>query len=203
SEGFPDREQQIPWFEAQLDLAFEYDLPIFLHERMAFDDTLVCIDEATRKHGGKSMPKIIVHCYTGTYEECVEYMKRGYYASVAGGPASCGSDEVKKCLREGIVPMDRLMLETDAPYMGFGGNKDIFFAAEGEAFTSLPAKKRKRLTKSTYPNVPSSLPLVLRAVCDELNMGRAARGETELSLQELARTTTENAIAFFELDSVK
>ncbi|KAL7553804.1 hypothetical protein ACHAWF_017131 [Thalassiosira exigua] len=191
SEGFPDREQQIPWFEAQLDLAFEYDLPIFLHEQMAFNDTLICIDEATRSTGESV-------CQTSSCTATPEHTRKGYYASIAGGPASCGSDEVKECLREGIVPMDRLMLETDAPYMGFGGNKDACFVAEGEAFASLPAKKRKRLTKSTYPNVPSSLPLVLRAVCDEFNMGRAARGETELFLHELARTITKNAIAFFE-----
>jgi len=47
-----------------------------------------------------------------------------------------GSDEVRRCLREGIVPMDRLMIETDAPYLGFAGNKDSFFDEEGESFTA-------------------------------------------------------------------
>ncbi|KAL9182139.1 hypothetical protein ACHAXT_012791 [Thalassiosira profunda] len=202
SEGFPDREHQMPWFRAQLDLAFEYDLPVFLHERLAFDDTLQCIDEAMGKHAGQPMPKIIVHCYTGTYEECVEYINRGYHTSIAGGRASAGSEEVKRCLREGIIPLDRLMIETDAPYMGFAGNKDSFFEAEGEAFSSLSAKKRKRL-KSQYPNVPSALPLVLEMVCDELNVGRRERNEEELTLQELAEITTTNAIGFFGLDGNK
>lgn len=203
SEGFPEKEYQIPWFKAQLDLAFEYSLPVFLHERLAFEDTLQCIDEAAEKHAGKPIPKIIVHCYTGSFDECEEYMKRDYvYTSISGyiNKAGEGSDEVKKCLREGIVPMDKLMLETDSPYLGFSGNKDSFFDAEGEAFTSLPAKKRKRL-KSMYPNVPSSLPIVLQAVCDELNCGREERGETKLSLQELARITTENACNFFGLEA--
>ena len=199
SEGFPEKEAQVPWFRAQLDLAWEYNLPIFLHERLAFEDTLRCIDEAAEEHSGKTIPKIIVHCFTGSYNECVEYMKRGVYTSIAGGRASCGSDEVKKCLREGIIPMNRLMIETDAPYMGFSGNKDSFFDAEGEAFTSLSAKKKKRL-KSNYPNVPSALPLVLEAVCDELNRGRKERGEPELSLNELAQITTKNAMSFFGLE---
>ena len=208
SEGFPDKEHQIPWFRAQIDLAFEYNLPIFLHERLAFEDTLQCIDEAIEKHSGsgKPIPKIIVHCYTGSYDECVQYMNRGYYTSISGyiSKPGEGSDEVKKCLRDGIVPMDKLMIETDAPYMGFAGNKDSFFDAEGEAFTSLNGKKRKRL-KSMYPNVPSSLPLVLQAVCAEINIGREERGEDKLSLEELAQITTENAINFFGLkvDSVK
>mmetsp|Transcript_7385 Transcript_7385/g.16745 ORF Transcript_7385/g.16745 Transcript_7385/m.16745 type:complete len:400 (+) Transcript_7385:49-1248(+) len=206
SEGFPDKEHQKLWFEAQLDLAFDYNLPIFLHERLAFSDTLQYIDEAIERHAGKPIPKIIVHCYTGSFDECVEYMNRGYYTSISGyiNKAGEGCDEVKKCLREGIVPMDRLMLETDAPYMGFAGNKDSFFDAEGDAFTSLSGKRRKRL-KSMYPNLPSSLPLVLQTVCDELNYGREARGEAKLSVQELAQVTTENAMNFFglELDGIK
>ncbi|KAL7527791.1 hypothetical protein ACHAXR_002133, partial [Thalassiosira sp. AJA248-18] len=200
SEGFPEKEHQIPWFKVQLDLAYEYNLPIFLHERMAFEDTLQCIDEAAEKHAGKSIPKIIVHCYTGSFDECVEYMKRGYYTSISGYILKPGSDEVKKCLREGIVPMSQLMIETDSPYMGFAGNKDSFFDEE-ESFANLSAKKRKRL-KSMYPNVPSSLPLVLQAVCDELNSGRGERGENIISPQELAQITTENAIDFFGLDCI-
>ena len=116
SEGFPDKEHQIPWFRAQLDLAFEYNLPIFLHERLAFEDTLQCIDEAIDRHAGEQrVPKIIVHCYTGSFDEFVEYMSRGYHTSFSGyiNKKGEGSNEVRRCLREGIVPMNKLMLETD------------------------------------------------------------------------------------------
>lgn len=200
SEGFPDKEHQLPWFQAQLDLSFEYNLPVFLHERLAFGDTLKCIDKAAEKHEGKNVPRIIVHCYTGSFVECVEYMKRGYYLSVSGYINKQGeeNDEVRRCLREGIVPLDRLMIETDSPYLGFALNKDSFFEAEGASFASLNAKKKKRL-KSLYPNVPSSLPLVLKAACDELNCGREKRGESLLSLEELADCTTKNAISFVNL----
>lgn len=201
SEGFPEKSYQIPVFLAQLDLAFEYNLPVFLHERLAFADTLRCIDEVTQNHPGKAIPKIIVHCFTGTYDECVAYMQRGYYTSISGyviKPGE-GGDELRKCLRDGIVPLDKLMLETDSPYMGFPGNKDSFFHAEGGSFLNLPSKKRKRLM-SMYPNVPSSLPLVLMAVHDAINVGREQRGEVKLSIQELAQTTTNNAIKFFGLD---
>ena len=86
--------------------------------------------------------------------------------------------------------------------MGFEGNKDSFFEAEGESFTSLSSKKRKQLKSSLYPspNVPSSLPLILEAVCNEVNLGREERGETILSVEELGNITTNNAISFFGLD---
>jgi len=200
SEGFPDKKYQLPWFQSQLDLAFEFALPVFLHERLAFEDTLKCIDEAAEKHEGHGSPKIILHCYTGTFLECQEYMRRGYYISVSGYILKQGdnSDEVRKCLREGIIPLERLMIESDAPYMGFAANKDSFFDAEGDAFLGLPSKKRKRM-KSIYPNTPSSLQLVLEATCKELNIGREERGEETISLDELASTTVSAATEFFQL----
>ena len=198
SDGFPDKQFQLPWFQSQLDLAFEFGLPIFLHERLAFQDTLKCIDEAIERHNGRASPKIIVHCYTGTFSECIEYMKRGYYLSVSGYILKQDGEEVRKCLREGIIPLERLMIETDAPYMGFAGNKDSFFEAEGDSFASLPSKKRKRL-KSQYPNIPSSLHLVLEATCTQINIGRKERGEGMISLDQLAASTTRVATDFFQL----
>mmetsp|Transcript_9744 Transcript_9744/g.14526 ORF Transcript_9744/g.14526 Transcript_9744/m.14526 type:complete len:128 (-) Transcript_9744:162-545(-) len=127
-------------------------------------------------------------------------MNRGFYLSVSGFILKKGddADEVRKCLREGIIPLERLMIETDAPYMGFAGNKDSFFEAEGDSFASLPSKKRKRL-KSQYPNTPSSLQLVLEATCNELNIGRNERGEEMISLDQLAASTTQAATDFFRL----
>jgi TatD DNase family protein len=198
SEGFPDKEFQLPWFQHCLDLAFEFGLPVFLHERLAFQDTLKCIDEAIERNVGQATPKIIVHCFTGSFDECIEYVKRGYYISLSGYVLKDESDEVRRCLREGAVPLERLMIETDSPYMGFATNKDTFFEAEGDAFKTLSSKKRKRLM-SLYPNPPSALPLVLESVCNELNIGRNERGEEMLSLGELAMSTTKSAIDFFQL----
>lgn len=198
-DGFPDRKYQVPWFKAQLELAVEYQLPIFLHERIAFDDTTACIDEAAQKHGDDKIPGIIVHCYTGTLEQCKEYMRRGYYISFSGFVNKPGSEEVKSCLRSGVIPLDKIMIETDAPYLGFDGCKDAFFDAEGDAFSSLSAKKRKKL-KSHYPNVPSALPMVLETVQKEINAGREERGDELLSIDQLARITRDNACSFFGLD---
>jgi len=76
-------------------------------------------------------PLAFQHCYTGSFDKCVEYTKRGYYTSILGYILKPGSDEVKKCLRDGVVPIDRPVIKTDAGYMGFNGNKYSFFDGEG------------------------------------------------------------------------
>ena len=200
SPGFPDQKHQLSWFQSQLDLAFEYNLPLFLHERLAFEDTLRCIDEAINRHSGKDVPKIIVHCFTGSYDECIEYIARGYYISLSGYILKTGEeiDQIRKCLQDAVIPLDRLMIETDAPYMGFAGNKEEFCNAEGETFMALSSKKKKRF-KSIYPNVPCVLPMVLDGVLADVNKGRALRGEEQLTFGELAKITTENSKLFFGL----
>lgn len=224
SDGFPPREPQMKWFRAQLSLAREYDLPVFLHERGAFDDCLHCLDEFGE--GGGQL-KVIVHCFTGTVEECRAYAARGYHFSVSGYilKAGDGPDAVRACLRDGTMPLDRLMIETDAPYMGFANCRETFFAEEEEGredseasgdvsggrkplLAGLNSKKRKRLVKGQYPNVPSSLPLVLQKAWELVNEGkkeRAESGEEEcapLSLDEFARITTGNAVDFFGMDGI-
>ncbi|KAL7489959.1 hypothetical protein ACHAW6_015752 [Cyclotella cf. meneghiniana] len=191
SPGFPPRELQIEWFRLQLDLASEYGMPVFLHERGAFADLIRCIDEAGRE---------LTDCFTGSRRECEEYVKRGYFISVSGYILREGEEHerVRTCLREGIVPLDRLMIETDAPYMGFVGNKRVFYEAEGDGFSGLSSKKKKRLM-SIYPNVPCVLPQVLRRAWEEIRCGREQRGESGVSLEELAEITTQNAKKFFGL----
>lgn len=200
SPGFPSRETQIPWFKAQIDLAYEYNLPLFIHERLAFEDTLSLIDDAAQKHSEKSShPKIIIHCFTGTRSECKEYVSRGYYLSISGfllKPPM--GDEIRQCLVDGIIPLDKLMIETDAPYMGFSSCRDEYLAFEQDALDKLNGKKRKRLRTSTYPNVPSSLVQVLEGVTDALNEGHRLRGGEELGKGEIAKWCTKNARDFFD-----
>jgi TatD DNase family protein len=69
-----------------------------------------------------------------------------------------------------------------------------------EYAASLNSKKRKRLFNSVYPNVPSSLPIVLDEVVRLLNEGRMERGQEVLEREQVARITTENAIRFFKFD---
>ena len=113
SEGFPPIEDQLPWFRLQVQIAQELQLPIFVHERLAFAECLDILKDVD------DIP-VIIHCFTGTKEECVEYVKRGYYISVSGyflKETNDNCNDVLSCLTEGIIPLDKLMIETDAPYM--------------------------------------------------------------------------------------
>jgi len=199
SEGFPEKDIQIPWLHAQLDLAFELQKPLFFHERLAFHDFRTALEDARKRNDGGAFPPAIVHCFTGTKDECRAYLQHGFYIGITGflNKQVDGAREIQEILSDGIIPLDRLMIETDAPYLGFEGCRDSYFEAEGEAFSSLSSKKRKKLLKTTYPNVPSSLPLVLRAVTEHLNKGRTKRGETLLSEDDVATASFNNAVRFF------
>ena len=189
SDGFPPLQDQLPWFRLQVEIARELDLPIFVHERLAFDETMDILKDV-------SVP-IIIHCFTGTKEQCVEYIKKGYHVSISGFILKESNDncaEVISCLQEGVIPLERLMIETDAPYMGFSNCRQLYMEHNEEYVSGLNAKKRKRLQQSMYPNVPSSLPLVLDKVVECLQ-----KHDSTLTREQVAEQTTKNAKQFFGL----
>ena len=184
SEGFPDKELQLPWFSSQVALALELRKPLFLHVRGARDDFVAVLRGAGFAERGPPPVPCVVHCFTGSADELRQYVEMGFYIGLTGyaiapGLGAGGEDEsvgdpfatLKLWLE--IIPEDRLVLETDAPYLGFKGCR----AAE--------AKKRT----SKYPNVPAAL----RAICETVARvsGRA--------YEDVASSTTANALAFFSL----
>jgi TatD DNase family protein len=187
SEGFPPLQDQIPWFQAQIALAERFRLPLFVHERLAHAQTMDLLSTTT-------VP-VLIHCFTGTVDELRAYVERGYYVSFSGYICKEDLDATLECLTtKDILPLDRLMIETDAPYMGFAGCRDLYLSQHAEAIAALKAKKRKRLTASYYPNVPSSLPRVLDSVLEAINQGWSE----PLTRDELAWTTSRNANRFFQ-----
>jgi len=108
---FSPRDVQRRWFIKQIELAAELSLPLFLHERDAFADFSIIL-------GGyiKSVPAAVVHCFTGTAEELDHYLSLDCYIGITGWIC----DERRgKHLRELVknIPADRLLLETDGPYL--------------------------------------------------------------------------------------
>jgi TatD DNase family protein len=108
---FSPRPVQDKWFEAQIALACEVKLPLFLHERDAhqrFVDIL--------KSYRDQFDKAVVHCFTGTGEELQRFLDMGLYIGITGWIC----DERRGShLRELVrhIPLDKLMIETDAPFL--------------------------------------------------------------------------------------
>ena len=102
------RELQLKAFRAQMALAAELDLPVIVHERDAHADGMAVIDEFPTVKG-------VFHCYSGSAEMATELVKRGWYIGFTG---VLTFKNARKALEVAAsVPLDRLVLETDCPYM--------------------------------------------------------------------------------------
>lgn len=104
------RDIQKYWFERQLELAKELDLPVVIHSRDATQDTFDII----KKCQDGSM-RGVLHCYSGSVETMREYLKLGYIISL-GGPVTFKKALVPKEVAK-EVPLDKLLIETDSPYL--------------------------------------------------------------------------------------
>ncbi len=104
------RDVQAQVCEAQMELAWELDVPVAYHIRDAHQDMLD-IMKRHRSHltGG------IIHCFSGSWEIAKEYLKLGYYISFAGPVTFRKAPKLQECAVN--VPRDRLLIETDSPYL--------------------------------------------------------------------------------------
>ena len=107
---FSPREVQKKWFRAQLMLAKQLKLPVIIHDREAHQYVFDMLDEVDAYQTG-----VIMHCFSGSVELAQEYLKRGAYISIAGPVTFKNARKSQEVAM--IVPMDRLLIETDAPYL--------------------------------------------------------------------------------------
>ncbi len=101
-------------FARHVELAIKHGLPMFLHERDAHDDFVKVLSTFDRD----KLPPIVVHCFTGTREACAQYVSMGFYIGFTA--CVCKADRgrhLRELLADGVVPLDRIMIETDAPFM--------------------------------------------------------------------------------------
>ena len=102
-----EKELQHRVFEEQLKLAKELDVPVVIHDREAHGDVM----QYLRKY----QPKGLMHCFSGSVEMLKEVLKLGLSISL-GGTVTFKNARVPVEVAE-FVPLDRLLLETDAPYL--------------------------------------------------------------------------------------
>jgi TatD DNase family protein len=104
---FSPREVQREVFAEQLRIAVRHHKPIVIHTREAWDDTLALLNE----HSATG----IMHCFTGNVEQAEQSLALGFYISFGGVVTFPKATELHEAAR--TVPLDRILIETDAPYL--------------------------------------------------------------------------------------
>ncbi len=158
---FSPRDVQRDVFRRQLDLAVEHQLPVFLHQRDAHDD-FVRLLEPYLAH----LPRAVAHCFTGERSMLREYLDCGLFIGITGWICDeRRGAHLLDCVGE--IPADRLMIETDAPYL--------------LPRTLRPKPKSRR-------NEPAFLPEVLRVIA-------AATGTDPATLAQQTTATARHFFA--------
>jgi len=109
--NFSPRAAQLDAFRSQLEVAADTSLPAFLHQRDAHDDFVEVLEPML-----PNIPRAVAHCFTGEHESLREYLALGLYIGITGWIC----DERRGAhLKDivGAIPDDRIMIETDAPYL--------------------------------------------------------------------------------------
>ena len=106
---FSPREAQREAFANQLDLAIAAKKPVIIHDREAHGDVMAMLSARKGRLGG------VLHCYSGSLEDAVRYIDMGYYIAF-GGALTFKNATKQRCIAEKL-PLERLVIETDCPYM--------------------------------------------------------------------------------------
>lgn len=153
----PFADEQESCFRAMLRLADETNTPVVIHSRDAFERCYRIVGECLAKDH-----PIQVHSFADTPRELDLWLERNAVFSYNGMVTFKKAENIRTTLR--LVPLDRLLLETDAPYL-----------------TPTPFRGQ--------PNSSRYIPLIAQRIADERS----------LTLDEVAKITTENARRFFRL----
>jgi len=105
---FSTPQQQRDSFLRHLEIAAELNLPVVVHSREAFDETLKILENNDAK-------KVVFHCFSGSVEQAKVVLEKGWYISLTGVVTFKNAEKTREVAK--YVPIDRLMIETDSPYL--------------------------------------------------------------------------------------
>lgn len=105
STGAP-REKQLQYFETQLQIAKEFDLPVLLHVRRSQDTMLKCLRNAKVRGG-------IAHAFNGSFQQAQQFIDLGFALGMGGAMTYSRALQIRRLAKE--LPLEHLVLETDAP----------------------------------------------------------------------------------------
>lgn len=143
-----DRDRQKDYLRRQLALAEREDLPVIFHDRDAHGDSMEMISEVPRVRG-------VFHCFSGSKEMARELLARGWYLSFTGVITYDNARRACETLR--FVPDDRLLIETDAPYLApvpyrGGLNRSDYLRYTAERMAQLRGQTVEHITRITAEN---------------------------------------------------
>ena len=101
------KEVQIDWFSRQITLAKAHDLPVVVHDRDAHGDTVAVLRDMR--------PRGVLHAFSGSAEMAKEVLSMGFYLGIGGAFTFKNNKKAPEVLA--ITPLDRMLLETDCPYL--------------------------------------------------------------------------------------
>nr|CAG4644048.1 EOG090X080R [Lepidurus arcticus] len=157
--NFSPQDVQLDVFEKQVEIACQLKKPLFIHERDAHNDMVRILSKFSDR-----LPPAVIHCFTGTREQAKKYVEMGLHIGLTGFLWKDKSDDgVRKILEENLIPLDRLLVETDAPFM--------YPNVRG---AKLPPQIKERLTEKSLSflqkyctfqrNEPCSLPVTVEMI---------------------------------------
>jgi len=107
---FSQRRDQERLFAGQLKIAAEFNLPVIVHCREAFDETMEILEQF-----GCGVKRVVFHCFSGSAQQAKIVLDKGFYISFTGVVTFRNAEDIRDAAK--IVPLDRLMVESDCPYM--------------------------------------------------------------------------------------
>ncbi|KAF7379006.1 hypothetical protein V1477_007809 [Vespula maculifrons] len=183
---FSDPETQRTVFHKQVELACQLNKPLIIHERAAQTDVLEVLS-----HYKNRLPPVLIHSFIGTAEEAQIYLDQGFYLGITGYLCKDKSDSgIRQLLEAGQAPLDKILVETDAPFM-----------YPNTRASKLPVRVKDALTERSMTflhryctfqrNEPCALPAIVEMV--------AAFMQT--TPEEVALATAFNALKLFGLNA--
>lgn len=142
--------RQREWFRYQLQLAKESALPVSIHSREAAADTMEIMKEAA----ADGIPGVI-HCYSYSKEQALEYIDMGYYIGVGGVVTFKNARKLKETVE--AIPLECILLETDCPYMAPEPNRgkrnsSLYLTYVADAIAGLKGVTPEEVKTVTYEN---------------------------------------------------
>ena len=139
-----DKTSQVKLFQEHIDAAHQLDIPIIVHTRNAEKETY----EILKKKVDKENIKVLIHCFTGSYEFARKLIDLGCYISLSGIITFNNSDELVQTASQ--LPLEKLLIETDSPFLApipFRGKTNE------PSYIEFISKKLASIKKTTFENI--------------------------------------------------